>query len=110
MIIEKQGSQSKIVPRNWAQQVGPYLELLHTRLDLDLPEQRFHYGVRLCPEPAHWGGAERLHLSEIMSQPWLRLSKNGFWDLFALGRSAKVSVLGAHPLIGGMKARFPLGK
>jgi len=44
------------VPRNWAQQVGPYLELLHTRLDLDLPEQRFQYGVRLCPEPAHWGG------------------------------------------------------
>ena len=22
---------------------------------------RFHYGVRLCPEPAHWG-SERLHL------------------------------------------------
>ena len=44
------------VPRNWAQQVGPYLELLHTRLNLDLPEQRFQYGVRLCPEPAQWGG------------------------------------------------------
>jgi len=44
------------VPRNWAQQVGPYLELMHTRLNLDLPEQRFQYGVRLCPEPAHWGG------------------------------------------------------
>jgi len=36
--------------------VGPYLELLHTRLNLDLPEARFQYGVRLCPEPAHWGG------------------------------------------------------
>ena len=44
------------VPRNWAQQVGPYLELLHTRLNLDLPEARFQYGVRLCPEPVHWGG------------------------------------------------------
>ena len=44
------------VPRNWAQQVGPYLELLHTRLDLELPERRFQYGVRLCPEPAQWGG------------------------------------------------------
>jgi deoxyhypusine synthase len=44
------------VPRNWAQQVAPYLELLHSRLNLDLPEVRFHYGVRLCPEPAHWGG------------------------------------------------------
>jgi deoxyhypusine synthase len=44
------------VPRNWAQQVAPYLDLLHTRLGVDLPEARFHYGVRLCPEPAHWGG------------------------------------------------------
>src|SRR4030042_3809032 len=44
------------VPRNWAQQVAPYLDLLHTRLNLDLPDRRVHYGVRLCPEPAHWGG------------------------------------------------------
>lgn len=44
------------VPRNWAQQVAPYLELLGTRLKIELPERRFHYGVRLCPEPAHWGG------------------------------------------------------
>ena len=44
------------VPRNWAQQVAPYLELLHGRLGLELPEVRFAYGVRLCPEPAHWGG------------------------------------------------------
>jgi len=44
------------VPRNWAQQVAPYLELLHGRLGLSLPEVRFQYGVRLCPEPAHWGG------------------------------------------------------
>jgi len=44
------------VPRNWAQQVGPYLELLHTRLNVDLPEARFQYGVRLCPEPVQWGG------------------------------------------------------
>jgi len=44
------------VPRNWAQQVAPYLELLHGRLGLDLPEVRFQCGVRLCPEPAHWGG------------------------------------------------------
>jgi deoxyhypusine synthase len=44
------------VPRNWAQQVAPYLDLLHTRLGVELPEARFQYGVRLCPEPAHWGG------------------------------------------------------
>ena len=44
------------VPRNWAQQVAPYLELLSTRLGVELPEVRFRYGVRICPEPAHWGG------------------------------------------------------
>jgi deoxyhypusine synthase len=55
------------VPRNWAQQVGPYLELLHTRLNLDLPEARFQYGVRLCPEPAHWGGLSGCTYKEWVS-------------------------------------------
>jgi deoxyhypusine synthase len=44
------------VPRNWAQQVGPYLEILRTRLGFDEPVRRFRYGVRVCPEPEHWGG------------------------------------------------------
>jgi deoxyhypusine synthase len=44
------------VPRNWAQQAAPYLELLATRLKVAVPEVKFRYGVRLCPEPAHWGG------------------------------------------------------
>ena len=44
------------MPRNWAQQVAPYLELLSSRLGVNLPEVRFRYGVRICPEPAHWGG------------------------------------------------------
>ncbi|MFW5730112.1 MAG: deoxyhypusine synthase family protein [Desulfonatronovibrionaceae bacterium] len=45
------------VPRNWAQQVGPFLEIASQRLeDVDLPLRRFQYGVRICPEPVHWGG------------------------------------------------------
>ena len=45
------------VPRNWAQQVGPFLEIANQRLDdLELPLRRFQYGVRICPEPVHWGG------------------------------------------------------
>jgi deoxyhypusine synthase len=55
------------VPRNWAQQVAPYLDLLQTRLGLDLPEVRFHYGVRLCPEPAHWGGLSGCTFKEGVS-------------------------------------------
>jgi deoxyhypusine synthase len=55
------------VPRNWAQQVAPYLDLLQTRLDLHLAEVRFHYGVRLCPEPAHWGGLSGCTFKEGVS-------------------------------------------
>jgi deoxyhypusine synthase len=55
------------VPRNWAQQVAPYLEMLDSRLNLDLPEVRFRYGVRLCPEPAHWGGLSGCTFKEGVS-------------------------------------------
>jgi len=45
------------VPRNWAQQVGPFVEITSQRIkDIELPVRRFHYGLRICPEPAHWGG------------------------------------------------------
>ena len=44
------------VPRNWAQQVAPYYDIASYRLDISLPEPRFRYGVRICPEPVHWGG------------------------------------------------------
>jgi len=55
------------VPRNWAQQVAPYLELLHGRLGLETPDVKFQYGVRLCPEPAHWGGLSGCTYSEGVS-------------------------------------------
>lgn len=45
------------VPRNWAQQVSPFLEIASQRLEnMQLPLRRFQYGVRICPEPVHWGG------------------------------------------------------
>ncbi|HAN91384.1 MAG TPA: deoxyhypusine synthase [Nitrospira sp.] len=44
------------VPRNWAQQVAPYIEISNTRLGLNVQPPRFHYGVRICPEPDYWGG------------------------------------------------------
>lgn len=56
------------VPRNWAQQVGPYLEISRLRLGLEAGEsQRFSYGVRICPEPVHWGGLSGCTYSEGMS-------------------------------------------
>jgi len=44
------------VPRNWSQQVGPYVEISNMRLGLNVRPPRFHYGVRICPEPDYWGG------------------------------------------------------
>jgi deoxyhypusine synthase len=55
------------VPRNWAQQVAPYLDIRKSRLGEDVPVRRFRYGVRLCPEPVHWGGLSGCTYSEGIS-------------------------------------------
>jgi deoxyhypusine synthase len=55
------------VPRNWAQQVGPYLEISEKRLGIEEPVRRFQYGVRICPEPVHWGGLSGCTYSEGVS-------------------------------------------
>ncbi len=55
------------VPRNWAQQVGPYLEILRVRMGLDEPLRRFKYAMRICPEPDHWGGLSGCSYTEGVS-------------------------------------------
>jgi deoxyhypusine synthase len=55
------------VPRNWAQQVGPYIEISNTRLGLDVQPPRFQYGVRICPEPDYWGGLSGCTYQEGLS-------------------------------------------
>jgi deoxyhypusine synthase len=55
------------VPRNWAQQVGPYLDLLGSRAGIEMPLRRFQYGIRICPEPVHWGGLSGCTYSEGVS-------------------------------------------
>lgn len=71
------------VPRNWAQQVGPYIDLINNR-DLvmkddvggskkGLPAGRqgkpvmFAFGLRICPEPVYWGGLSGCTYSEGVS-------------------------------------------
>ncbi len=63
------------VPRNWAQQVGPYIDCIFAR-DALLDEKTvyseknplmFSYGVRICPEPVEWGGLSGCTYSEGMS-------------------------------------------
>ena len=55
------------VPRNWAQQVSPYFDITSDRLGVELPPARFQYGVRICPEPVHWGGLSGCTYSEGVS-------------------------------------------
>jgi deoxyhypusine synthase len=55
------------VPRNWSQQFGPFIELRHRRLGENLPLKRYHYGVRICPEPVYWGGLSGSPYSEGIS-------------------------------------------
>ena len=68
------------VPRNWAQQVCPYLEIITKRLKVGGGFRRYHYGVRICPEPVHWGGLSGCTYSEGIS--WGKLvppSEGGRW-------------------------------
>lgn len=55
------------VPRNWAQQVAPYLEIVGARLGRPEPVRRYKYAVRICPEPEHWGGLSGCSYTEGVS-------------------------------------------
>ncbi|MBU0598521.1 deoxyhypusine synthase family protein, partial [Patescibacteria group bacterium] len=56
------------VPRNWAQQVGPYLDFIRFSIRDKEDKSKYHaekgdpynkaykYAVRICPEPVEWGG------------------------------------------------------
>jgi deoxyhypusine synthase len=55
------------VPRNWSQQFGPFIELRHRRGGEDIPLKRYHYGLRICPEPVYWGGLSGSPYSEAVS-------------------------------------------
>ena len=56
------------VPRNWAQEFGPYVELLAQRGLIESPQRlRYRYALRICPEPVHWGGLSGCTYTEGVS-------------------------------------------
>ncbi len=55
------------VPRNWGQQVGPFIDIINMRLATDFRIPRFKYSIRICPEPAHWGGLSGCPYTEGIS-------------------------------------------
>jgi deoxyhypusine synthase len=68
------------VPRNWAQQVGPYLDIIDKRVGQGGGFKRYNYGIRICPEPVHWGGLSGCTYSEGVSWGKLvPLEEGGRW-------------------------------
>lgn len=72
------------VPRNWAQQVGPCIDLIGQRHELkragepawwEESPRMYSYGVRICPDPPHYG-----HLSGCT------YSEGGSWGKVDLER------------------------
>jgi deoxyhypusine synthase len=94
------------VPRNWAQQVAPYVEIGNLRLGLNVKPPRFQYGVRICPEPDHWGGLSGCTYAEGVSWGKFVPPQEG-------GRFAEVlsDATVVWPLVlMGLLERFPDGK
>jgi deoxyhypusine synthase len=92
------------VPRNWAQQVPPYIEILNLRLGESFTPPRFQYGVRICPEPDYWGGLSGCTYEEGVSWGKFVPSKDGgmfaevlsdatvVWPLLMMGLLEKTGV------------------
>ncbi len=67
------------VPRNWAQQVCPYLDSIRYLFRDDGDASKYYadrndpynklyrYAVRICPEPVHWGGLSGCTYTEGVS-------------------------------------------
>jgi len=70
------------VPRNWAQQVSPYLDLIRNRLGGkgDDGFRPFLYGVRICPDPPHFGHLSGCTYEEGVSWgKFVPRDKGGAW-------------------------------
>lgn len=102
------------VPRNWAQQVGPYLDIIQKRVGTGGGFKRFDYAVRICPEPSHWGGLSGCTYSEGVSWGKIRPRSEGgmyvevfsdatiAWPLVVKAVMERLDAKGWHP---GWKSR-----
>ncbi len=86
------------VPRNWSQQFGVYAELLARRGYKKLPLKRYNYGLRICPEPVHWGGLSGSTYTEAVSWGKFVPPEEGgrFADVFEDATVALPLVVGAE--------------
>jgi deoxyhypusine synthase len=85
------------VPRNWSQQFGVYAELLARRGYRKLRLKRYNYGLRICPEPVHWGGLSGSTYTEAVSWGKFVPSQEGgrFAEVFEDATVALPLIVGA---------------
>lgn len=65
------------VPRNNTQNVAPLIEIINNRLQMNLPETMFTYGVRIAPDKRYLGHLTGCTYSEGMS--WRKMDVNGLF-------------------------------
>lgn len=68
------------VPRNWAQQVPPFLGLIESRMPegkkpIHIKPKKYSAGVRICPESVEWGGLSGCPYTEGVA--WGKFDPNG---------------------------------
>ncbi|HEX8751403.1 MAG TPA: deoxyhypusine synthase family protein, partial [Nitrospira sp.] len=98
------------VPRNWSQQVGPYIEISNLRLGLNVKPPRFHYGVRICPEPDYWGGLSGCTYQEGISWGKFVAPEEGGRFAEVLSDATVVWPLLMVGLLERMKSKGPVPK
>jgi deoxyhypusine synthase len=65
------------VPRNNVQNVSPLIEIINERLGPTLPNRRFTYGIRICPDRPHFGHLSGCTYSE--NESWRKAAKGGVY-------------------------------
>jgi deoxyhypusine synthase len=94
------------VPRNYVQNIAPLIDIINDRQVGELPEKKFVYGCRICPEPMYYGNLSGCTYSEGMS--WRKMDQNGLFSeinadatqvwpfLIKYVREKTLSILGRH--------------
>ena len=78
------------VPRNWGQQITPFFDIMYLE-GLPVEPKKYSRGVRICPEPDHWGGLSGCTYKEGVS--WAKFVPESEGGRYAEVKDDATSVL-----------------